>query len=98
MTPTPKGTMTIDSIMHPATAAPSKQQIKSALAVLTAVAETIREVAEVPSGHLYAQLMGKVTAQGYASMIDRLKGAGLVREDGNHILTWTGPKFDKEPA
>lgn len=73
----------------------TKQQIAAAFAVLTAVADTIRELGSVPSGDLYAQLMGRMDIHTYNKLIDRLKGAGLVSEDRSNLLTWTGPVFDK---
>jgi hypothetical protein len=68
-------------------------QTKAALMVLAAVAETIRELGSVPSGHLYAQLMGRMDFQGYTKLIDTLKGAGLVSENRQNELTWIGPRF-----
>ena len=58
-----------------------------------ALAEAIRDLGSVPSGHLYARVMGHMTAEQYAWAIDRLKGAGLVAED-NHVLRWVGPKLE----
>lgn len=59
----------------------------ASLSIVQAVAEAIRELGSVPSGHLYAQLMGKLTLDQYTQIIDVLKGAGLVTESG-HLLTW----------
>lgn len=70
--------------------APTATEMKAGLAVLLAVSETIREAGEVPSGVLYAGLIGRVTLEGYQSMIRTLKGAGLVEEKGN-VLRWIGP-------
>lgn len=81
--------MTIDTVLHP----PTPSQVKAALAVTIAVAEAIRELGEVPSGTLYAQLLGRVDLQGYQAIIRNLKSAGLVSESA-HLLTWTGPKFE----
>lgn len=70
----------------------SKDQVVSAVKVMAAVAETIRELKEVPSGHLYAQLMGQMSFESYESIIRTLKRADLVAEKG-HVLHWTGPNF-----
>lgn len=71
--------------------------IKSALTVIVAVADTIREVGEVPSGYLYSSLMASMpglTFNGYQSIIASLKGAGLVTETA-HLLRWSGPAIPK---
>lgn len=63
----------------------------AAFQILAAVAEAIRELRSVPSGHLYAQLMGRMDFETYTKIIDRLKGAGLVAENKSNLLTWIGP-------
>lgn len=55
--------------------------------VLQAVAEAIREAKQVPSGTLYAVLMGKLDLATYERIIQTLKNTGLVTESG-HMLTW----------
>lgn len=67
-----------------------KAMKQAVVRVALAVAEAIRELGEVPSGHLYARVMGKMTLENYNAVIDALKGAGLV-EETNHILKWVGP-------
>jgi len=56
-----------------------------------AVGEAIRDLGSVPSGHLYAQLMGRMDLDTYNKLIGLLKQANLV-EESNHLLTWVGPK------
>lgn len=68
----------------------TKEQVKAATSILVAVAGTIRELHRVPCGHLYAQLMGKLTLGQYQGMIDVLKRAGMVREEQSHELVWIG--------
>jgi len=73
----------------------SSQARKLALSIMLVVAEAIRELGEVPSGHLFAHLMTmppltQLTADQYQRMIDCLKGAGLVEERA-HLLVWIGP-------
>jgi hypothetical protein len=65
--------------------------VKAALGILTAVADAIRELGEVPSGHLYANLMSKLTLEQYEQIIGVLKSTGLVSESNAHLLTWLGP-------
>jgi len=58
--------------------------------ITLAVAETIRDLKEVPSGHLYAILMDRMTIDVYDRIIDALKAAGVI-EERNHLLRWIGP-------
>lgn len=70
------------------------------LKIIAVVAETIRDLSAssplggVPSGHLYAHLMGTFTLAQYQSVIEVLKRADLV-EEKNHLLTWVGPTKEK---
>jgi hypothetical protein len=65
--------------------------VKAAFGILMAVADAIRELGEVPSGHLYANLMSKLTLEQYEQVIGLLKSTGLVSESNAHLLTWLGP-------
>jgi len=70
----------------------TKSQVAAAIRTIAAVAETIRELGSVPSGHLYAQLMPTgMTLQTYQFIIDKLKGAGLIDEK-NHLISWVLPE------
>ena len=69
--------------------ATTQNDVKAALGILRAVADTIRELGEVPSGHLYAHLMSKLSLEQYEQVIGVLKQAGLITES-NHLLTWVG--------
>ncbi len=62
---------------------------KAAMRVVLAVGETIRELGSVPSGYLYAGLMGKMSLGQYQGIIHCLKAAKLISERG-HLLTWIG--------
>jgi hypothetical protein len=84
--------MTIDTITR--AAAPTTQDLQTGLTLLHAVAETVREAGEVPSGTLYAALVGRVTLQGYEKMLGILNGAGLIAVDASHLVRWTGPMLD----
>lgn len=55
-----------------------------------ALAEAIRTAGEIPSGHLYAQVMGVMSLGTYGACLQTLKGAKLVEERGN-LLRWVGP-------
>lgn len=71
---------------------PTAEQLKAGLKMLMVVAETVREAGEVPSGTIYAALIGKVDMAGYESMIRTLKNAGLI-EEKFHMLRWIGPEI-----
>lgn len=65
-------------------------QTKAALQTILAVGDAIRDLGEVPSGHLYARLMGHMDLRTYEAIVASLKGAGVV-EERNHLLRWVGP-------
>ena len=73
-------------------------EVKAAFGILQAVAGAIRELGEVPSGHLYANLMSKLTIAQFEQVIGVLKGAGLVRESNAHLLSWIGPALPEGPS
>jgi len=64
-----------------------KTEVQAAIKLVQAVAEAIRELKSVPSGHLYAQLMGYMSLDEYNKIIRILKNAKLVTEE-NYLLTW----------
>lgn len=70
-------------------------QRRAAIELVQAVAEVIRVKASVPSGELYAQIMGKIDLRTYQRVLDMLVGAGLITVK-SHLITWVGPKFDEE--
>lgn len=68
---------------------PSRDEISAALTILKGIADTIRDLGSVPSGQLYAALMGRMDLDKYERVVSILKNAGLVTEEA-HVLTWTG--------
>ena len=60
------------------------------LQIAAAMAEAIRSLGSVPSGHLYARLMGHVNLETYQLIISVLVKANLVKQE-NFLLTWIGP-------
>lgn len=70
----------------------TKTQAKAALGAAMAIAETIRELKEVPSGILYANVMGHMSFDVYQRVIEVLTNAGLVAQQPNHLLRWIGPE------
>jgi hypothetical protein len=71
------------------TASPVSDQIAGATSILIAIAETIRELKRIPSGHLYALLMPRMTHAQYEEAIGILERAGVVRKI-DHELAWIG--------
>ena len=61
--------------------------LHSATKIISAVGSAIRELGEIPSGHLYASLIGTMTFDQYNRVIGILKKAGLITEK-NHLLKW----------
>ena len=69
----------------------------NAVQVAHAVAEVIRNLGEVPSGHLYAQVMGVMDLHQYEQVIDILVDARLVERIPSHLLRWIGPSANPQP-
>jgi hypothetical protein len=68
---------------------PTTKQIEGTIQIVKAVADAIRELKEVPSGHLYAQLMGHMSLETYNQIIGLLKRADLIIEK-NYLISWKG--------
>ena len=63
-----------------------KQQAKQALIdALAAIYEVIKISGGMPSGHLYARLMDKMSLDQYNMLIGYLKDNGLVNESNNFL-------------
>jgi hypothetical protein len=67
----------------------TKQQVAAYIELVRAVAEAIKELKEVPSGHLYARLMHVIDLEMYTNIINLLKREKLV-EERNYVLYWVG--------
>jgi len=68
---------------------PTERQIDLALEALRALADCIKELKEVPSGHLYIRVMSRMDIDVYEVLIGKLISSGLV-EKKNHLLIWKG--------
>ena len=66
------------------------EQRAAAVKMVLAVADAIRDLKEVPAGHLYAGLMGHMSLETFESILGILVSAGVVRRSGSHLLTWIG--------
>ena len=64
-------------------------ELTAALKIMQAAVEAIRDAGSIPSGHLYAIMMGTLSLPAYESMIRQILRTGLVRQTGD-LLTWIG--------
>ena len=67
----------------------TKEQVKALITATQALANTIRELKQIPSGELFARLMTYCSLEKYNNLIDVLKKAGVIKEE-NHLLIWIG--------
>jgi hypothetical protein len=63
------------------------EQLKAIQGVLDAVCDTIRAAKTIPSGHLYAMLMGFMSLDQYNEIIQALTAVGKIRTE-NDLLIW----------
>lgn len=63
-----------------------KQQINAAIEAISAIGRVIRDVKRIPSGHLYAQLMGVLSLEKYEGAIAILKKGNLIKEESNELI------------
>ena len=82
------------AFVHPHTAHATR--IAAAFQMVQAMAEAIRDLQSVPSGHLYARLCGVMDFETFASIIRTLENAKLIETRAGSVLVWTGP--EKEGA
>ena len=68
----------------------SNEQVAAGMQAVLAVGQAIRAAKRVPSGHLYARLMGVLSLDQYQRIIAILKKSGCVREE-YHELIWVEP-------
>lgn len=72
----------------------TKQEIIRALYAqldaIESIMDIVRTAKSIPSGHLYAHLMGSVSLDQYQAFLSAAKQTGFISES-NHLLTWTGP-------
>lgn len=74
---------------QPATTANvTKTEIAAALACVQAIAAAIKEAGPqgIPSGHLYAALMGKLSIENYEKCIGILVRSKVIEKRASHLL------------
>lgn len=67
----------------------SKEEVVAAITTVVALGEAIRDLKEVPSGHLYATVCGRMSLESYQAAIRMLTKAGLIKVE-NHLITYIG--------
>jgi hypothetical protein len=74
----------------------TKADVVAAMSVTVAIGEAIRELGQVPSGQLYAQLMSKLSFEAYSGAIEVLQRANLIKQTTSFMLVWIGPEGRRE--
>lgn len=68
---------------------PPEKQVQAAFKAMTAMTEAIKELGEIPDGHLYAQVMPHMEYDVYVVLRDKIVSTGLVSLS-NNLLKWVG--------
>ncbi len=68
---------------------PMTTKAAAALGIVRAIADTVKELREVPSGTLYSNLMAQgMTLQQYETVLDILKKARVIEVTPGHLVRW----------
>lgn len=68
---------------------PMSTKAAGAIAIVRAIADTVKELREVPSGTLYSNLMAQgMTLQQYETVLDILKKARVIEVTPAHLVRW----------
>lgn len=65
----------------------TKDKIVAALNTIRAIGDTVRDLGEVPSGHLYATVSAMISLDQYQKAIGLLIDAKLIEKRGD-VLVW----------
>ena len=63
---------------------------KNYVDAVTQIALAIRAKGKIPSGHLYASLMGTMGLVTYQGILETLKKAGLINVNASHEIIYMG--------
>jgi hypothetical protein len=66
-------------------------KIRSALNTIFALADAIRELREVPEGHLYARVMTHLSLDEFDAAMRVLKNNKMIKIE-HRMITWIGPE------
>jgi hypothetical protein len=68
----------------------TEKQLNAGIAMVKAVADTVKELGRVPSGVVYSAMMTHgVSFEGYQKIVAILVRGGLIREESNQLV-WIG--------
>jgi hypothetical protein len=67
-----------------------KDQIANALLLCKELGYAIHQAGEIPSGTLYAAIMGRIDLQTFNACLSTLEKTGLIKVEGSHLIRWTG--------
>ena len=67
------------------------EQVRAALRFVAAIAGSIQDAGECPSGPLYAAVMGRISLEAYQKILDTLARQGLITVSPCHMIRWIGP-------
>lgn len=65
----------------------TKKQIEAYIELHRAIADTVRELKQIPSGHLYARLMSVLSFEQFDKIVTTLCNSGVIRKE-NDLLIW----------
>lgn len=69
--------------------ADTKRQVQCLVATNLALSESIRELGEIPAGHLYARCLDYLDLDTFERLIGIIVDSGVVERRG-HLLVWKG--------
>lgn len=64
----------------------SKSQLNAAMHNIRAIADAIKNLKQVPAGHLYTAVMHKIELADFEKIISILINASLVEREQSHML------------
>ena len=62
-----------------------REQAEKLVNFMIEIAKAIRDAGGIPNGHLYAQVMGKMSFDQYQNMIETMKKMSLIKEENNFL-------------
>ena len=66
----------------------TREQLAAGMEIIRAIADAIRELKTVPSGHLYARLCGRMSLSEYQKIIGILQRSKVIAVDQSHLIRW----------
>ena len=67
--------------------APTREQLRAGIDALLALCEAIRSLGSVPSGVLYAHVMGVMSIDAYASAVATMKSTAMTKSSRTFFLS-----------